>query len=116
MARTKTGTTRRARHNKVLGLTAGFRGTNSRLYKRAKEALLHSGQYAYEGRKLRKRDMRRLWITRIGIALRALDEKYQYSRFINALVKNNIALNRKVLADLAVTDHDTFVAIVKKVS
>lgn len=115
MARTKTGTTRRARHNKVLGLTKGFRGTNSRLYKRAHEALLHSGQYAYEGRKLRKRDMRRLWITRIGIALRALDEKFQYSRFVNALLKANVALNRKMLAELAVTDSATFAAIVKKV-
>lgn len=115
MSRTKTGFTRRRRHNKVLGLTKGFRGTNSRLYKRAKEALLHAGEYAYIGRKLRKRDMRKLWIIRINGALRTIDEKFKYSRFINQMNKANIQLNRKMLSELAVSDFKTFSAIVKKV-
>ncbi len=115
MPRTKTGFTRHRRHKKVLKLTKGFRGTNNRLYKRAKEALLHAGQYAYIGRKLRKRDMRSLWITRISAGLHTIDEKFQYSRFMNAMKKANIELNRKMLAELAATDFTTFKSIVSKV-
>jgi large subunit ribosomal protein L20 len=115
MPRTKTGFTRHRRHKKVLKLTKGFRGANSRLYKRAKEALLHAGQYAYIGRKLRKRDMRALWITRITAGVNQVNENYNYSRFMNGLKKNNIGLNRKMLADLAVTDFATFKNIVAKV-
>jgi len=115
MSRTKTGFTRRRRHIKVLKLTKGFRGTNNRLYKRAKEALLHAGEYAYIGRKLRKRDMRKLWIMRINATLRTIDEKLKYSLFINKMSKANVQLNRKMLAELAVSDFKTFSAIVKKV-
>lgn len=115
MPRTKTGVTRRHRHKKVLGLTKGFRGANNRLYKRAHEAMLHSGQYAYVGRKLRKRDMRSLWIVRISAALKMVDEKLNYSRFINAMKKGNIGLDRKILADIAATDFNTFKTIVTKV-
>jgi large subunit ribosomal protein L20 len=115
MPRTKTGFTRHRRHKKVLKLTKGFRGTNNRLYKRAKEALLHAGQYAYIGRKLRKRDMRSLWITRISAGLHTIDEKLQYSRFMNAMKKANIELNRKMLAELAATDFNAFRSIVSKV-
>lgn len=114
MSRTKTGVTRHQRHKKVLDLTKGFRGTNSRLYKRAKEALLHSGQYAYIGRKLRKRDMRRLWITRITAGIKQIGETLNYSRFIKALKNAKIALNRKMLAEIAVKDFDTFKEIVAK--
>jgi len=114
MPRVKTGITRRKRHKKVLSANKGFRGTNSRLYKRAHEAYLHSGQYAYEGRRLRKRDMRRLWIVRITAGLKQVSDSLQYSRFINALKTNKIELNRKMLADLAVSDFSTFSAIVKK--
>ena len=74
-------------------MTRGFRGANNRLYKRAKEALLHAGKYAYIGRKLRKRDMRSLWIVRINAALKSVDETIQYSRFMNAMKKANIGIN-----------------------
>ena len=114
MPRTRTGTVRHRRHKKVLKLTKGFRGANSRLYKRAKEALLHSGQYAYIGRKLRKRDIRKLWIERINAGLHQINQQFNYSRFINNLKKSNIALNRKVLSELAVNDFDTFKEIVLK--
>lgn len=115
MPRTKTGVTRRRRHKKVLKRTKGFRGTNSRLYKRAHEALLHAGQYAFIGRKRRKRDMRRLWITRISAAVKQADPSLNYSQFINKLKKNDITLNRKSLSELAVRDFTAFSEIVKKV-
>jgi large subunit ribosomal protein L20 len=86
--------------------------TKGRLYKVSKEADLHSGQYAYVGRKLRKRDMRRLWIARINAAL--IPHGLSYSKFIHGLKKVKIELNRKVLADLALSDPDTFKAIVEK--
>ena len=115
MSRTKTGVTRHKRHKKVLNLTKGFRGTNSRLYKRAKETLLHSGQYAYIGRKLRKRDMRRLWITRINAALQTVDPDLKYSRFIKLLNDKKVALDRKILAELAVSDFNAFKQVVETV-
>lgn len=113
MTRVKTGTTRRKRHKKVLKRTKGFRMTRGRLYKVSKEADLHAGQYAYAGRKLRKRDMRRLWITRINAALTPYD--LSYSKFINGLKKAKIELNRKILADLALSDSEAFKTIVDKV-
>jgi large subunit ribosomal protein L20 len=112
MARVKTGTTRRKRHKKVLKRTKGFRMTKGRLYKVSKEADLHAGQYAYAGRKLRKRDMRKLWITRINAALTPYE--ISYSQFINGLKKAKIELNRKILADIALSDPDTFKEIVDK--
>lgn len=115
MPRVKAGTTRKARHNKVLKLTSGFRGANSRLYKRAHEALLHSGMYAYIGRKLRKRDMRQLWIIRINAALKKVDENLQYSRFIKAMKDANVALDRKMLSELAVSDFNAFKKVVEAV-
>lgn len=112
MPRVKTGVTRRRRHKKVLKLTKGFRGTNSRLFKRANEALLHAGKYAYVGRKLRKRDMRKLWILRINAAIKEVDETLKYSRFMNALKKADISLNRKMLSEIAIADFKTFKNIV----
>ena len=111
--RVKTGYTRRQRHKKVLARTKGFRMTKGRLYKVSKEADLHAGQYAFVGRKLRKRDRRKLWITRINAAL----SQYSlvYSKFINSLKKAKIELNRKILADLAVSHTKVFKAIVEKV-
>lgn len=116
MSRTKTGVVRHRRHKKVLDMTKGFRGANTRLYKRAHEALLHAGQYAYEGRRLRKRDMKKLWIIRLSAAVKEASEKLNYSRFINGLKKANILLDRKVLADIAVRDFATFKMIVQKVA
>jgi large subunit ribosomal protein L20 len=88
--------------------------TKGRLYKVSKEADLHAGQYAYIGRKLRKRDMRRLWITRINAALGLYN--ISYSKFINGLKKSKIELNRKILADLAVSDPKVFKSLVDQVA
>lgn len=90
--------------------------TKNRLIKVAMEADLHAGQYAYAGRKLRKRDFRRLWIVRLNAALKSIDENLRYSTFINNLRKHNILLDRKILADIAIRDLPTFKEIVKKVS
>lgn len=115
MPRTKAGVTRRHRHKKVLSLTKGFRGTNNRLYKRAHEAMLHAGHYAYVGRRLRKRDMRKLWILRINAGVRQVDENLTYSTLINKLAKANVTINRKMLAELAATDFNAFKHIVESV-
>lgn len=87
--------------------------TKSRLYKVAREADLHTGQYAYVGRKLRRRDMRKLWIIRLNAAVRELG--LSYNKFITGLKKANIELDRKILADLALSDPKTFKLIVDKV-
>ncbi len=116
MPRAKTGTVRHAGHKAVLNRTKGFRMTKSRLYKVAKEADLHAGQYAFIGRKLRKRDMRSLWITRISAAIKLIDEKMNYSRFIKSLKDAKIELDRKILADLAATDMAAFKEVVKAAS
>lgn len=115
MPRVKSGTTRHRRHKKVLKLTKGFRGTNNRLFKRAHEALLHAGQYAYVGRRLRKRDFRALWITRITAALHLAEAKVSYSRFIKALKDSKVELNRKMLSEIAVFDFSAFKKLVEKV-
>ena len=99
------------RHKKILKLAIGYRMTRHRLYKVAKEAVLHAGQYAYAGRKIRRRDLRSTWITRINAALRLLNVKY--SDFIPALKKANIQLDRKILADLAVHQPKAFKEVVK---
>ena len=108
--RVKTGTVRRAKHKKTLKTTRGYRMTRHRLYKVAHEAELHAGQYAYVGRKNKKRDLRRLWIQRINAALSS--QNLKYSQFIYLLGQNNILLNRKMLADLAVNDPKAFQVVV----
>lgn len=113
MARVKRGIVSRRRHNKLLDLTKGYRGTRSRLVKVAREAALHAGAYAFHGRKLRKRDFRALWIVRIGEAVK--QEDMSYSVFINKLKKANIELDRKILSDLVVNDPNTFKHIVSQV-
>ena len=104
--RVKTGRVRRQKHKKALSLAKGYRMTKNRLYKVAHEALLHAGQYAYHGRRLRKRNFRTLWIQRINAALTGTG--MSYSKFINALNTKQIILDRKILADLAVSDEKTF--------
>jgi large subunit ribosomal protein L20 len=111
--RVKTGTIRKRKHNKVLKQTKGFRMTKGRLYKVSKEAALHASQYAFNGRKKRKRDTRRLWIQRINAALNPYE--LSYSRFINQLKKKNIILDRKILAELVTSDNQTFESLVKEV-
>lgn len=110
--RVKTGVTRHRHHKKVLSRTKGMRMTKNRLFKVAREADLHAGQYAFAGRKRRKRDFRSLWIVRINAALRAIDEKMSYSKFINLSKKANIEIDRKILASLAATDPEAFRAVV----
>lgn len=112
MARVKRGVVSKRKHNKLLGLTKGFRGTKSKLTKVAHEAALHAGAYAYHGRKLRKRDFRTLWITRIGEAVKK--EDISYSVFMNQLKKANIEIDRKILSDLIVNDPATFKEIVNQ--
>jgi len=100
------------RHKKVLKITKGQRGTRHRLFKRANEAMLKSLWYATRDRRVRKRDLRRLWIARINAAARL--NGITYSRLIAALKKANIELNRKMLADIAVRDPQAFAAVVAK--
>lgn len=113
MARVKRGLTSHAKHKKVLKLTKGHMHGRSKLIKQAKESLLHAGQYAFAGRKQRRRDMRKLWITQLGIAVK--NEGMSYSKFIDALKKNNINLDRKVLAELAVKHPQDFKQILSEV-
>lgn len=104
--RVKTGTVRHRRHQKILASTKGYRMSKNRLVKVAKEAALHAGQYAYHGRRLRKRNFRTLWIQRLNSAL--TDSHISYSKFIQALKLQQVILDRKILADLAITDQKTF--------
>lgn len=114
MARVKRGVTSHSRHKKLLKLTKGHIGGRSKLVKQAKESALHAGQYAFAGRRLRKRDMRRLWITQLNAALRT--EGHSYSRFISQMKKKNIILDRKILAELAVNYPHEFKQVVSQVT
>ncbi|MBI3486043.1 50S ribosomal protein L20 [Candidatus Daviesbacteria bacterium] len=113
MARVKRGVTSHKRHKKLLSLTKGHRGGRSTLVRQAKESALHAGQYAFAGRRQRRRDMRRLWITQLGNALRA--EGLSYSKFIAALKTKNIGLDRKILAELAVNYPTDFKKVLSQV-
>ncbi len=113
MARVKRGTTVKKRHKKILEKTRGFRHGRKNLIKRAKEALLKSGVYAYRDRRAKKRAFRRLWIVKINAALR--EEGLTYSKFIDGLNKSKIDLDRKVLADLAQNHPHAFKKIGEKV-
>ena len=111
MARVKGALATRKRRNKVLKLAKGYFGAKSKLFKTAKEAVMKSGNYAYIGRRLKKRDFRRLWITRISAACKMND--INYSSFMNGLKKAGIEINRKMLADLAVSDPAGFATLAK---
>ncbi len=110
MARVKNGATTKARHKKVLKQAKGYFGSKHRLYKTAKEQLMHSGQYAFRDRKQKKREFRKLWITRINAACRLND--ISYSKFINGLTKNGIEVNRKMLSEIAINDPKAFTELV----
>lgn len=112
MARVKTGPYRRRHHNKILKITKGQFGTRHRLFRRANEAMLKSLWYSYRDRRTRKRDLRRLWITRINAGARL--NGTTYSRLVHAMKETKINLNRKMLADLAVRDPLAFSAVVSK--
>lgn len=109
--RVKRGVTSKRKHNKVLDLAKGYRGTRSTLIRTAKTAVLQAGQYAFAGRKQRKGTFRSLWITRISEAAKSQD--ISYSSFINKLMKSNVELDRKILADLVVNDPETFTTLVE---
>ena len=110
MARVKRGVTSHQRHKKVLSLTKGHRGGRSKLVKEAKSSLLHAGQYAFSGRKQKKRQFRRLWITQLGNALKL--EGLSYSKFINQLKVKELKLDRKILSDMAVNHPTDFKQVV----
>lgn len=112
MARVKGALATRKRRNKVLKLAKGYWGGKSKLFKTAKEAVWKSGQYAYISRRLKKRDFRRLWITRISAACKLND--MNYSTFINGLKKADIALNRKMLSEIAINDPAAFTSLCEK--
>ena len=111
MARVKNGAVTKARHKKVLKQAKGYFGSKHRLYKSAKEQLMHSGQYAFRDRKQKKRDFRKLWITRINAACRQND--ISYSRFIEGLNKAGVEVNRKMLSEIAINDPKMFSEFVK---
>lgn len=111
MPRVKRGVTARARHKKILKQAKGYYGARSRVFRVAKQAVIKAGQYAYRDRKQRKRQFRSLWIVRINAAARQCG--ISYSRFINGLTKANVAIDRKVLADLAVRDTEAFAELAK---
>ena len=110
MARVKNGVTTKARHKKVLKQAKGYFGSKHRLYKTAKEQLMHSGQYAFRDRKQKKRDFRKLWITRINAACRLND--ISYSRFISGLSKAGVEINRKMLSEIAIDNAALFTSYV----
>ncbi|HSW14034.1 MAG TPA: 50S ribosomal protein L20 [Solimonas sp.] len=112
MARVKRGVTARAKHKKVLKKAKGYYGAKSRTYRSAKQQVIKSGQYAFRDRRVKKREFRALWIIRIGAA--SQEHGLAYSRFINGLAKAGVALDRKVLADLAMHDKPAFAKLVEQ--
>ena len=112
MARVKGAMMTRKRRNKTLKLAKGYFGAKSKHFKMAKQAVMKSGQYAYIGRKQRKRDFRQLWITRISAACKL--NGINYSTFMNGVNKAGITLNRKMLSEIAINDPAGFTAIVEK--
>ncbi len=112
MARVKGALATRKRRNKILKLAKGYWGAKSKHFKMAKQQVMKSGNYAFAGRKMKKRDFRRLWITRISAEAKV--NGMNYSTFMNGLKKANITLNRKMLAEIAVYDKEAFAQLVKK--
>ncbi|MBI4089690.1 MAG: 50S ribosomal protein L20 [Candidatus Levybacteria bacterium] len=113
MAHVKRGMVSRRKHKKILELAKGYRGTRGRAQRKAHEAILHSGAYAFHGRKLKKRNFRALWNIRIGEMAR--QNGLPYNIFMNKLKKSSIELDRKILAEIAVNDPATFKFIVEQV-
>jgi large subunit ribosomal protein L20 len=111
MTRVKRGVVARARHKKVLALAKGYRGRRGNVYRIAKEAVMKAGQYAYRDRRQRKRQFRNLWIVRINAACRELG--LSYSKFMNGLLKAEVAVDRKVLSNLALSDKAAFAKLVE---
>ena len=114
MSRVKRGTVTKKRHKRILKLTKGYWGQRKNIFKRANETLMRAMAYAYKGRKMRKRDFRALFITRINAACRM--HNLQYSVFMHGLKEQNIALNRKMLSQLAIFEPAAFASLVSKVA
>jgi len=112
MARVKGAMATRKRHKRVLKLAKGYRGAKSKLFRTAKQAVMKSLTYAYIGRKQKKRDFRKLWITRISAACKL--NGTNYSQFMNGLKKAEINMNRKMLSEIAISDPQAFTALVEK--
>ena len=110
MPRVKTGVTAHARHKKILKLAKGYRGARSKQFKKANETVMKAGQYAYRDRRVKKREFRRLWIARINAAARI--NGISYSRLICGLTKAGVTIDRKMMADLAVSDAAAFTKLV----
>lgn len=113
MARIKCAVTTRNRRKKILKLAKGYWGAKSKHFKMAKQAVMKSGNYAYIGRRQKKRDFRKLWIIRISAACRS--NGTTYSKFMNGLKKSGIILNRKMLSEIAIADPESFSSLVSKV-
>lgn len=113
MSRVKRGVAAHKRHKKILKLAKGYRGSRSRHYVHAKDAVMHAGQYAYVGRRQKKRDFRALWISRISAAV--ADLGMNYSQFMGALKKAGVELDRKALSEMAIQDPAAFASLVHKV-
>lgn len=111
MPRARKSTARRAKHRRALRAASGYQGSRSRLYQHAKQALLRAGKYAWRDRRARKRDMRRIWITRITAACRMRNTRY--SLFMNGLAMAGIMLNRKMLSEVAISDPAAFDRLVE---
>jgi large subunit ribosomal protein L20 len=111
MPRAKRGVKARRRRNRILKVASGFRSGRRKIWRRAVEAVHHAWMHAYRGRKQKKRDMRRLWIVRINAATRP--HGLSYSRFIHALLRSGIELDRRALAELAITDPEAFGQVVE---
>ena len=112
MPRIKRGVTTRAKHKRLLDQAKGYRGRRKNTIRIARQAVEKAGQYAYRDRKIKKRNFRALWIQRINAAVRAIDESLTYSRFINALAKAGIEVDRKAMADLAMNEGGVFSAVI----
>ena len=112
MPRVKRGVTARAKHKKVISQAKGYRGRRKNVFRAANQAVIRAGQYEYRDRRQRKRQFRRLWITRINAAARL--NGLSYSRFMNGLLKAEIDIDRKVLADIAVQDAKTFAELAEQ--
>jgi len=114
MPRVKRGLMTHKRHHKIIKEASGYFGGKSRLFKTANESVMKAGNYAYRDRRNKKREFRKLWIARINAACRA--EGVRYSEFISALSKSGVALDRKVLSDMAIVDGASFTALVKSLN
>ncbi|MBP5273702.1 MAG: 50S ribosomal protein L20 [Abditibacteriota bacterium] len=112
MPRVKRGIMTHKRHHRILKDASGYWGGKSRLFKTAKEAVMKSGNYAYRDRRNRKRDFRRIWIARINAACRL--NGMQYSKFISAMTKLNVQIDRKMFSEIAIADPETFTALVNR--